>query len=503
MATDGSPPARKSRRSVSHLFFWRLTGLFLGAVCLLFGAPAGAAQSDEWSAPEQLFETSGRASEVELVADAAGTVHAFWAYGAPGQEEEGDAQAIYYAGRRDGAWSSPGDVLVSPNGQVARTPSAAVDDEDTLHLVWSGGAALYYSRVYAPLAADAQAWLPPVTLAAGGASLEPAIAADGQGGLYVVWTQAEEGLLLARSEDGGDTWGPQPVIFEAEGNTELARWGRVAVDDAGRVHVVLTHTLREVADGARREDPNVLYYLRSEDGGETWAEPFSMADEPDFGEINVATHGAETVHVAWNGRVGKHGRYHRWSDDGGRSWRQRMAIVAPAPGEAAGTGGLTGFPVMAVDGTGVLHLVSALDDGDYYFHWDDGSWSSPELISPGLDGSGVTGEQRSLEEPSLAIGGGNRLHVAFHDGFERIWYVSKTLAAPAARTAPYATVTPVPQPTATPAPAQASVSATPTAAFDLDGDPPRRLGLVPLLLLLTVPSALVILTVMIVASRRR
>ena len=503
MTIDGRMEARKSKSSSWVVCFWVLSCLALGGAFLLSSAPAGAMQLDQWRAPLRLFETSGRASDVEVVTDAAGMVHVFWAYGAPGREEEGDAQAIYYTYWQDGDWAPPLDVLVSPGGRVAHKPSAIVDNDGYMHLVWSGGTALYYSRVYAPLAADVQAWTPPLEIAAGTAVLEPALAADGDGGLYIVWTQEEAGLIFARSGDGGRTWEPQAVIFEAESDTELARWGRIAVDGFGRLHVVLTHALREVGGSEVRSDPNYLYYLRSVDGGETWTEPVLIADEPNFGELNVVTYAENTVHVAWNGRVGRFGRYHRWSDDGGQSWRDQVEILAPAPVDPLGTGGLTGFPAMVVDGTGVLHLVSALGGGNYYFRWANGSWGRPVLISPGLDGFGVTGEQRSLEQPSVAISGGDRLHVAFHDGFERIWYVARDLDAPAVKSEPYATVTPAATATEASPVTEATIVETPTPAFNFERERAEPLGVISLLLLLTVPTALVIMGVMIVVLRRR
>jgi hypothetical protein len=409
--------------------------LALVAALLMPGVVSAQTTAGGWSQPENVFETEGRASEVEVAADASGVVHVFWAYGAPGAEESGEVEAIYYAWLENGRWSEPVDVLVSPGGRVARFHSVVVDPSGYLHVVWSGGNALYYSRAFAPEAGSALSWTEPAALVSGVSALEPGLAVDGQGILYVVWTQASAGLMFARSEDGGRSWSAPNLIFPAEQGNELARWGRIAVDVRGRLHVALTFTRSASSAASEQGNPNYLYYLRSEDQGETWSAPFLVTPEPDFGEMNVATYGDDVVHLLWNGRAGTHGRYHRWSENGGQTWSDTQAVVRPAPQDSHGTGGLTGYPALTVDAAGALHMVTATGGGDYYYRWQDGLWSEPALLSPGLRGDGVTGEDISLEQPSIAINRGSELHVVFHDGFERIWHVAGGTGLPEARAA--------------------------------------------------------------------
>lgn len=229
--------------------------------------------------------------------------------------------------------------------------------------------------------------------------------------------------MFATSNNSGQNWSTPQVIFLAGRNNELARWGRIAVDERGRLHAVLTYTINDPDARYGRTDANLLYYLRSDDNGGAWTEPFLVTPEPDFGEINVATFGEDVVHLVWNGRAGRHGRYHRWSTDGGQTWRDIAEIIAPAPINPIGNGGLTGFPALAVDNTGRLHMVTTANQGNFYLNWQNNNWSTSTLISTGLTGRGVTGRSGSLEQPSIALSEGNRLHVVFHDGFERIWYM--------------------------------------------------------------------------------
>lgn len=408
--------------------------LILTLICFPLQSALAQSEFDTWLSPLNLFETDGRASEVEVVSDPFGVVHVFWAYAAHGDENKGTSQSIYHTSYQDGEWTKPIDVLVSPDDRVARMHSVAADTQGYLHIIWSGGDAIYYSRVFAPSASSASAWTTPHALAANVNTGEPAITIDDQDSLYVVWSEAGTGLRFSRSFDGGETWSDPEAIFIADNTNELARWGRIDVDDSGRLHVALTHTLRlEDAPEGEREDPNYLYYLHSDDQGETWSEPFLITPEPDFGEVNVVTFGEAMVHLVWNGRAGRHGRYHRWSQDGGQTWSNEIEVLAPAPFSAIGNGGLTGFPALVTDATGTLHMVSTTGGGNYYFRWTDNAWSEPILISPDIDGFGVTGESNSLEQPSIALNLGNQLHVVFHDGFERIWHTGALIDAPEQR----------------------------------------------------------------------
>lgn len=411
--------------------------ILLIAVLLLLApqdSPGVSAQtgSSGWSTPVMLFETTGRASEPRVVVDLGGTLHVFWAYGAPGTEDAGSGQAIYHVSQRNGSWSQPIDVVTSPGDRVARMPSVAADEKGYLHIVWSGGSAIYYSRAFAPEADGATGWSSPLAIVSGVTALEPDIAVDPDGRLYTVWSQAGAGLMFAYSDDDGGTWSRPQVAFRADADTELVRWGRLAVDEASHLHLVLTHTMSGFHAAAERENPNFLYYLRSEDHGETWTDAFPMAESAAFGEMNVVTSASGGVHVAWNGRAGRHGRYHRWSADGGRNWSPIYEVLAADSPIA--TGGLTGSPAMAVDATGTLHLISATGGGDYYFFWAGGQWSPPLLIFPDAAGLGPSSEASSTrqptEYPSVAVGDGNQLHAVASDARQRIWYTGVQVDAP-------------------------------------------------------------------------
>lgn len=471
-------------------------GFILLLLCC-WGQGRAFAQVDasDWTPPLELFETTGRASEPELVVDAAGVVHVFWAYGSPEDEAAGDGQSLYYTRRQQGVWSEPVDVLVSPGGRGARMPAVALDHHSYLHVAWSGGDTIYTSRAYAPAAIAPQSWSEPIAFTLYVAAFEPAIVTAGNH-IYLLWTEASNGLVFARSTDGGQRWSAPQTIFAAPGAQELARWGRLAVDDAGRLHVAVS-LARSNDTAAARRDPIYIYYLRSEDGGDAWTDPWLITPEPDFGEATVVTWGVNDVHLLWNGRAGTHGRYHRWSVDGGQSWSEVETIMPPGP--PLGLGGLTGFPAALLDARGDLHLASTADPQNYYMRWRNGVWTDPVVISAGVDGLGVTGEAVNMEMPALALGLGNELHAVFHDGQERIWYTSRLLPdLPAASAQSLPTLTPAVavEPPA-PLPPSRLPAATPMPAFPHAAPPPPASPYLALLLGLFSAAALLTLIIFI------
>ncbi|MDX1614005.1 MAG: sialidase family protein [Candidatus Promineifilaceae bacterium] len=448
-----------------------------------------------------LFETRGRASEAEVVSDREGTVHVFWSAQPPDDSVGSRIDSIYTVRLADGLWSSAVDILVSPEGRVARNHSVAVDNDGYLHIAWSGGNAIYYSQAHVSRSLDPSAWTEPYLLSGGQNHLEPDIAVGNAGQVYVVWTQSGSGLRLAISGDGGRSWDGPRTIFEAPGGSELARWGRLSVDAAGRLHVGLTH----VVSNSSEEGPselNHLYYLRSDDGGLSWTSPFRVETEPDYGELNLTTFG-DTVHLVYNGRAYLEGRYHRWSSDGGVTWSPAETIVAPDSGESAGQGGLNGFPALVVDRQGTLHVVASADAGVFYLYLQNGNWSQPELISPAIAGTGLTGRTRSLEQPAVALASGNMLQAVFHDGFERIWYTSGTLdlaEEPEAAYVPEDVAGESVEPTVTQAPVLGEASPTTVPSTLLAGEPPAQETFSPLLF--GILMAFVLLAIVVLGSRR-
>ena len=129
----------------------------------------------------------------------------------------------------------------------------------------------------------------------------PDIATNGTQ-LHIVWTR--QGIRYARSSDFGSTWSG-PISLTNSTREYLAP--RLAVANS-KVQVVAAAILT-LATLPRNTVDSELYYLNSEDGGQTWTKPYSLTSHK-FGAWSLAPvirslHDA--TYIAWednrNGRL--------------------------------------------------------------------------------------------------------------------------------------------------------------------------------------------------------
>ena len=169
-------------------------------------------------------------------------------------------------------------------------------------------------------------------------------------------------------------------------------------------------------------------------------------------------------------------------------------------------GGWAGRPALAVDGSGVLHLVTAgngygLGGAVVHTYWDGSTWAEPELLALGF----------YAEHAALVCRGGNLLVAAGDgsspggEGFDKVWTSTRPLDAQAVPFRPVPTAQPAP--TSVPTPAPTTALPTPTAAprptpgstqvgGPADASPALLLGVL-------LPAGLVLLVVLAVRLRRR
>jgi hypothetical protein len=391
---------------------------FLPVACFLISVifthtvlAAGSAQSkvEEWSQPLRLFVGQGSISEPIVVADLSGMVHVFWAY-----SETQEVEQIFYA-RWDGTlWSEAVDIVASTQ---ARGPSAAVDPEGWVHLIWHGpGNQLMYSRAHVAGASSVRGWTKPIAIAE--ALFRSHIVSDPSGLLHLVYGGTQlPGVYHQMSMDGGSSWSRPMQIATASRTNVAADNVRMAIGADNSFHVVWTEY--QLPDGW----PVVgLFYSRSVDAGQAWSDPLEVAGE-DSNEINIVTLAQDEVHLVWNGTVGVGGRYHRWSRDGGVIWSEINSIVPP------GLGGSEGRPQLATDSAGTIHLLTSYGYEEarcpWYSYWTGSAWTELICLAPE-----ETRPSNYVEEPAMTIGNGNRLHAVYWDGRQRLWYTTKQTTAP-------------------------------------------------------------------------
>jgi hypothetical protein len=162
-----------------------------------------------------------------------------------------------------------------------------------------------------------------------GDASDPSVAASGEH-VYVVWAQDRhqigddiffDEIGYARSIDGGDSFADSTVLDTASGQDELILGPSIAAS-SDSIHIVWWKGSQESGIG------NILY-KKSIDGGDTFGNTIVLGTGPMFGgqDIAVGRMGA-IVHVVWSSTNpdGTTDIYHRRSIDGGISFGGIMNV---------------------------------------------------------------------------------------------------------------------------------------------------------------------------------
>ncbi|MDX1437473.1 MAG: sialidase family protein [Anaerolineales bacterium] len=363
------------------------------------------AENPTWSPIEPIEFTNQPVGDLRTVVDNEGRLHIVW--DTPLDAEQSDtASSLIYTRLENGVWSSPNAVVSSPNGP-SNHPDLVIDEDDRLHLVWSGGEEgnIYYSWADASIAVSSSEWVDPVQLPAPdvGAS-SPTIFIDPSGTIYVAYAitvNESRGIYLTSSRDSGETWETSIEVFNAAG----AGWEMV---DAPRLtggldgSLYLLWTRYTLPSGVR---PVALYYSRSLDQGGTWDSPESLYNgQIDWSEILATSSG--DIHRMWQvTEAGIPNMYHWFTRDGGETWNNPDHI----PG--LGDGGVTNI---AADPGGQLQLLNLSADiiGDHFvrhWRWDGSAWISEESLNLGsrtiAEANSISGAVSASGELSAILSG--------------------------------------------------------------------------------------------------
>ena len=333
------------------------------------------------------------------------------------------------AGAAELAWTEPIEVARGPARQgpwrmndsefhYVDDPTVAIDDGGRIAVAWADQERQdIFVQVYDPAGAPMLevpvnvsrsphifSWLPRVAIPTGDPSR-----------VYVLWQEivfsgGSHGgeIFFARSTDGGRSFDTpvnlsDTIAGDGKGRLSAQDWHNGSLDlvlrSGGRIHV------------AWSEYEGALWYRRSTDAGQTFAEPEHVAGDATVSARGpaLAVDGDEVVHLAWT--VGEDPAADIrlvTSTDGGISFTS-PTVVGESDGHADA-------PKLAVDGEGTLHLVYAEADrgsgGRYHIRYTrrfsgDDAFQAPRVISHTDNGVDAVGF------PSLSVDGHNNLYVVW------------------------------------------------------------------------------------------
>jgi len=283
---------------------------------LLVSALIGGAGYCDATAEEICFEPSIRVSDStvmprvipSIAVDTCGNINVVWMDCRDGF----DTEDIYFSrSTNEGStWSTSVKVNDEFPGNCA-WPSLDVDNSGNLYVAWEqeGDGNIYFS-----MSADSgKTWTPDVRVNEDvpGYKGAPSLAVDGDGNIYITWSDDRNGpadIYFAKSTDGGSTW-TTPNVKVNSPSSGYQLLSHTAVGDSGWVYAIWCDNRAGVWDG---------FFSMSKDSGGTWSPDVRVNDDDhrNVGDPRVAVGRDGVIYVVW--KVG--GIYLAKSMDDGQSW---------------------------------------------------------------------------------------------------------------------------------------------------------------------------------------
>ncbi len=409
----------------------------MGDIAAWFPPPA------VWQGPEEIARSTLAPIALRLVADWAGTTHAFW--------YDGQSQELYYARWNGQSWSAATPVMTSANGNIEQIAVATYNDR--LYLVFRDPLGIHFSQSSIERPSD---WSAPVLLTEGYPSASaPDILVERGGQIIVAYAlplNETRGIYLVRSLDHGDTWTAPRQVFDGT----AAGWEMVDAPRLGHTangHLHLLWTRRSLPP---ESTPLSLAYSHSADDGQSW----SAAEEAVEGAVVwSALLGVDEriIHRLWVEEASeRHFLWHAFSIDNGLSWSRPGQITSLEGDE---------LPATAVDPGGRPHILTLSDGRLQQWTWEGEGWRAADSLPTTLADGGLLGAAADSAGRLVALYAGS-IPGTSEEGTAgaELYAMARPLDLAAEALPPPPTLTPTPQPTATPVPAATPIP-TPTVVL--------------------------------------
>lgn len=361
-------------------------------------------QHGVWSSPQSISPGINADSyTTRIILDQNEILHVVWS-GHP--SDDYSHTRVFYARRNiNGIWSTPVEVSIGVNGQ---NPDLAVDGNGVVHVVWHGDydLSIYYTR-----RATNGNWSAPtqISLTSGYNTSYPKIAVENSGVVHVVWREYGgsnlEHLSYAQRNTNG-VWTTSQVVVD---NFATLVQPMLAIGSQQDVHLVWQG----------RESFSVepsLYYARFHNG--LWSAPHPIALSDFYFTPDMTTGSDGSLHLVWSDKSFSANQ----TQDALYIKRNSNGIWSTIQNLTFDRGNSSASARVAVNPMGLPHViwVSWFFNSNGVFHTQqrsDGTWTPPRFVSAE---TGIT------QNPELSIGQLGDARITWDSG--AVFYTAQALA---------------------------------------------------------------------------
>jgi hypothetical protein len=282
---------------------------------------ANSSDGGETWTNNKINSSSGNQSNPSLVVDSFNILYVVW------EDDRNGDWDIYSANSTDGGktWTYPNVKVNDDSVAWQINPSIAVDNSGNLYVTWdddrNGDPDIYFSKSTdkgASWTVDKKV----STDTLGASQSNPTIAIDSSANIYIGWQDERNSILnsdifFANSTDGGLTWTDPNKKVNTDATTKTQRYPSIAAGVPGSVYLVWEDYRGADAD---------IYFAKSTNYGITWTDPNVGVNDTSPGHQFYPAIAEENgiISVVWEDlrESGVYGPdiYFANSTDGGVSW---------------------------------------------------------------------------------------------------------------------------------------------------------------------------------------
>jgi hypothetical protein len=293
------------------------------------------------------------------------------------------------------------------NSADSRMPKVTTDSNNYIHVVWHDGTPGNYEVYYKKSTDGGTVWTTQRLTWNAGASRNPVIAIDSNENIHLAFEDSSHGMYeiyYMKSTDGGTTWAAKRLTW----NSGISEYPAIAVGSNNHLHVVWWDDTSGNIE---------IFYKTSTDSGTTWTTRRLSWSPGESLNPAIAVGPNNHIHVLWNDDTpGNHEIYYKKSTNGGVAWTTQRLTWNSYTSEVS---------AIAVDSSNHIHVV-----------WKDSSHGQPDLYyKRSTDGGGTWTTQRLTYNigystaPAIDTDVLNHIHVVWQDdtpGIEQIYYKRST-----------------------------------------------------------------------------